>query len=66
MQNDHGFNKYHLQKKLIFRQLLTKIANLPILGAITAYANEKKNSQEMTNFTDFRRNGRVFIQKILY
>ena len=32
MQNYRGFKKYQLQKKFIFRQIVAKIANFPILG----------------------------------
>ena len=41
-QNGRGFKKYQLRKKFIFRQIVTKITNFPILGEITYLREEKK------------------------
>ena len=41
-QSNREFLKYELRKKCIFQQLGTKIANLLILGRITAYLHKGK------------------------
>ena len=66
VQSNHEFKKYQLQKKYI----------LPILGEKQrTYARGKKKenahfkttkAQEIKNFTGFRRNGRVLMQKIVH
>ena len=44
MQNDHGFNKYQLQKKFIFWQFVAKIANFAdIRNNSTFMQKEKKH-----------------------
>ena len=46
-QNDHGFKKYQLQKKLIFWQLLTKFANFAdIRRNNSIFTQLKKKSPE--------------------
>ena len=58
MQTDHGFEKYQLQKKVIFQKLVVKIKK-------KKKRKEKKKKEiahqlrEITNFTDFWWKGNV-------
>ena len=47
IQNNGGFEKYQLQKKFIFWQLVMKIENFAILGKITACLRKRKKTHTL-------------------